>query len=100
MTLLVMGISIDRTCTCYRRSDSIYACVYVCIYLCIHAIYDIDTLWTSKEKFFTLYRQSALKSRPMERSAGTDLPRLDTFAFSRIRFHSHQVAHTHSRGER
>lgn len=46
----------------------------------------IDILLGLGEKFFTLYGQSALKSRPIEQSAGTNLPRPDTFPFSRIHF--------------
>lgn len=72
--LLVMGISVDRTytgCTCATGP------IHVC------GMYrHTPRTW----KFFTLYGQSALKSRPMKRSAGTYLPWPDTLPFSRIRF--------------
>jgi len=71
--------------------------VYIRVYKYIY----IDTLLGLQEKFFTLYGQSALKSRPMERSAGTSLPRPATFPFSRIHFlrpPTHDRTYTH--GER
>lgn len=46
-------------------------------------------------KFFTLYGQSALKSRPMKRSAGTNLPRPDTFPFFQDTFSTSTYIRSH-----